>query len=46
MEKLEMDMVYKFGLMELNMKDNGNIIKHMEKVNLLMLMVIYMKVIG
>lgn len=41
-----MVMEYRFGLMELNMKDNGNIIKLMVRGNSLMLMGIFMMVIG
>jgi hypothetical protein len=36
-------MVYKFGLMEPNIKDNGEIIKHQVKVNLFILMGTFMK---
>lgn len=40
------DMEYNYGQMEPNIKVNGKIIKHKEKVNLLMLMEIFIMEIG
>ena len=45
-ELLDMDMVYKFGLMELDMKENGKITKLMEKENSGMWMEMYLMVNG
>lgn len=39
-------MVFKPGPMELNTKESGKKIRHMEKVNFGMLMEIFLKVIG
>ena len=41
-----MDLEYKYGQMEQNMKENGDIIKHKEKGNLLTPMEIRMTEIG
>jgi len=41
-----MDLEYSIGLMELDIKDIGKIIKPMEKVNSFMLEVIFSKVNG
>jgi hypothetical protein len=44
LEIKEMDMGFIYGLMELDMKANGKIIKLTEKENFIILMVIYLKV--
>jgi len=46
LEVSEMDMEFNNGLMEPDMKDNGEITELMERVNSHTLMVIFMKVIG
>lgn len=46
LEILEMGLEYRPGPMELNTKENGKIIKLMEKVSFGMLMVIFLKEIG
>lgn len=38
-----MDLEFKYGVMELNMKDNGKIIELRDRVNFGILVVIYMK---
>jgi|688.fasta_scaffold117392_2 hypothetical protein len=45
-EILEKGMGYKFGLMEQDMKENGIKIKQMGRVNLYILMAMYMMVNG
>jgi hypothetical protein len=45
-KKLDRGKAYKYGQMDLCMKDGGKIIKQMEKVDLFTLMVISMMVIG
>lgn len=44
--KLEMEEEFKFGLMDRDMKDIGEIIELMEKEDLFMLTVIFMKANG
>ena len=45
MEK-DMEKVLKFGMKELNMKENGKMIKQMDMVFFIILMVMYTKDIG